>query len=75
MPMGDGFFGTNAQGSQTQEYCKFCYVNGVFTEPSLTLQDMVYRSIEQMKKELSLPEEQAKVIAVTTIPQLKRWKR
>lgn len=75
MPLGPDFFGTQYDGSQTQEYCKFCYIEGKFTNPSLTLKEMIQISVDHMKKELKLPEEQAKGIAVSTIPELKRWKK
>jgi hypothetical protein len=32
--------GTNADGSLSQEYCSYCYVNGSFVNPDMTLDEM-----------------------------------
>ena len=31
-------WGTNADDSKTQEYCRFCFQNGKFTNPDLTME-------------------------------------
>ena len=31
-------YGTNADGSLNDEYCKDCFQNGEFTEPDITLE-------------------------------------
>ncbi|MEO8581416.1 MAG: zinc ribbon domain-containing protein [Patescibacteria group bacterium] len=74
MPLGEGFFGTNANGSLTQEYCKFCFQLGKFTHPELTIPDMIRMSVKNMVEELHLDEDKAKTLAESFIPQLKRWK-
>lgn len=73
MPMAEGFFGTNADGSESQEYCKFCWQNGEFTNPNQTLQQMIDLSVENMTQELKMPEPQARTLANEYIPKLKRW--
>ena len=73
MPLGAGFFGTNADGSETQEYCKFCFLEGEFTRPNLTLAQMIDMSVENMTHELKMPEEKARELATSFIPTLKRW--
>ncbi len=75
MPLDKGFYGTNADGSETQEYCKFCYVAGAFVEPALTLDDMLKKSISHMTRVLRLTPEKAKQAAHEMIPNLKRWKK
>lgn len=74
MPLADGFFGTFKGGAETQEFCKFCYQEGEFLQPELTVEDMIQMSIDNMTQDLSMPEEKAQKLAQTFIPNLKRWK-
>ena len=75
MPIGPGLYGTNANGTDNQDYCKFCYQNGVFTEPELTLEEMIKKSIHHMMVERQFQEERAEVMARAVIPNLKRWRK
>ncbi|HTM68656.1 MAG TPA: zinc ribbon domain-containing protein [Candidatus Binatia bacterium] len=75
IPMDAVFLGTAADGSPVQDYCKFCYQNGAFTEPALTMQDMVAKSVSHMTRVLHLPPEKAKELAAATIPKLGRWQK
>lgn len=75
MPLGEGYYGTNADGNSNQEYCTFCWQNGTYTNPNQTLEGMIEISIENMKKEVGLPEDKARTLANSFIPQLKRWKQ
>lgn len=74
MPLDSGFYGTTSEGLPETEYCKFCYQNGAFTEPDLHLNQMVDRSVEQMVSEHVVSPEQARGLAQSTIPHLKRWR-
>jgi hypothetical protein len=74
MPLTPEFFGTNANGTPNADYCKFCYVNGAFVEPDLTLDAMIKKSVRQMMDELKFEEERAEVMANAVIPSLKRWR-
>ncbi|MEK6823413.1 MAG: zinc ribbon domain-containing protein [Nanoarchaeota archaeon] len=65
-------WGTNADDSKTQEYCRFCFQNGKFTNPDLTMEKVIEKSVELSKK-LWMPEDKAREIANNTIPKLKRW--
>ena len=73
MPLAHGFYGTEQDGSDNHEYCKFCYERGAFTSPDLTLQGMVDLSVLHMMKELQFPEETARQMSESIIPHLKRW--
>jgi hypothetical protein len=76
MPLGAvGSFGTNADGTEQGEYCKFCFRDGVFTEPDLSLDNMIARSVDHMTSELDLDKAQAESLAHDVIPKLKRWSR
>lgn len=73
MPLGEGFYGTNADETPNTEYCKFCFFDGHFTEPDLTLPEMIARSREQMITELDFAPDRADELTANTIPQLARW--
>jgi hypothetical protein len=65
-------FGTNADGSKNKDYCGYCYQDGKFTEPTITMEKMIEKCVGIMKQ-IKVPEmqiEQAKKF----IPTLKRWK-
>jgi hypothetical protein len=67
-------FGTDENASKVNDYCNFCFQNGKFTAPDMTLQQMQDLSASCMVKYVGTPEDQAKEIATNFIPTLKRWK-
>ena len=42
--------GTEKDGSKSTIYCKFCYQNGEFTDPDITLEAMKRHVGEELKK-------------------------
>ena len=68
-------FGTEKDGSQSQEYCCYCYQNGSFEGGETTLEEMI-----EVCASISLEEgyaktlEEAKAHYQTVLPTLKRWK-
>jgi len=66
-------FGTNADDSQNQEYCQYCFQNGKFTEPNTTMEQMIGKCVGIMRQ-MKTPEAQIKQTK-TFIPMLKRWKK
>lgn len=74
MPLGEGFFGAEADGTtQNKEFCKYCYQNGAYTQPNITLPEMIGISVKQMTRTHQMFENQARRRAETIIPTLKRW--
>ncbi|NPV92764.1 MAG: transcriptional regulator [Firmicutes bacterium] len=65
--------GTNSDGGRNESYCYFCYRNGSFTMPGITMERMIDKvaNMISMKKNLALA--QSKQIAASTIPTLARW--
>ncbi|MDN3656590.1 zinc ribbon domain-containing protein [Ferruginibacter paludis] len=63
--------GTEKDGSKSNEYCKYCYQQGAFINPNMTLKDMTSLVITQMEK----MNVDSKIIdmAVSSLPNLKRW--
>jgi hypothetical protein len=64
-------FGTDADGSQNEEYCTYCFQYGNFVPLDSTMEQVIEKSVEAMRK-MKMAEtiiEQTKLI----IPTLKRW--
>jgi len=69
----DSMLGTEKDGSKNQDYCKYCYKDGAFVNPDMTLKEMT-EFVQKKMKELHID---APVISnvVQTLPFLKRWKQ
>lgn len=65
-------YGKKADGSQSYEYCKYCYQNGAFTQPDLTKEQMIEANIKFMVK-FGMSEEEARALGTKLLPTLKRW--
>jgi hypothetical protein len=76
MPMKDNRdFGSNANGERNDEYCHFCYQNGVFTDPELTLDKQIEKLVSIATGKMGMSVDLARETAKTVLPTLKRWKR
>lgn len=65
-------FGTNVDGTKNRDFCGYCFQRGEFTQPDISLEEMVAMCVSIMR-DRNLSDEvidQAKIM----IPQLKRWK-
>ena len=64
--------GTEKDGSKSPEYCKYCYQQGAFTTPGMTMKEMSSLVVTQMEK----MKFDSKTIdmTVSSLPYLKRWK-
>jgi hypothetical protein len=67
-------FGTNADGSKNEEYCRYCYQGGKFTDEGITMEEKIAKNIA-IAKQMGMDEEMAKNLANETIPNLKRWQK
>ena len=65
--------GLNADGSLNDEYCFYCFENGAFTKPDMTLPEMIANSVHHAERKMGMSLEQAEVMANAVIPGLKRW--
>lgn len=73
MPIGlDHVKGSEKDGSKSNNYCIYCYENGSFKDPKITLGQMI-SSVETQMEKMNLP---GKLIeaSVSKIPKLSRWK-
>jgi hypothetical protein len=64
--------GTEKDGSKSKEYCMYCYKDGAFTNPGISLDTMR----KHVKKQMQNMKMDAPTIAwvESTLPYLKRWK-
>lgn len=76
MPMrADETYGTNADGSKNEDYCKYCFENGAFTS-EMTMDEMIEVCVQPMASaNADMSEEQAWSMMREFFPTLKRWKQ
>lgn len=77
MPMGDTnkLYGTNADGSKNEDYCKYCFENGKFTFKG-TMKEMIEVCVPHMvAANPNINEKEARKIMFEWFPTLKRWKK
>jgi hypothetical protein len=67
-------FGTESNGNYANDFCHFCYANGVFTEPGISFQVMLNRCTEMLADQGIVPEFHARVMMTEVLPNLKRWR-
>ncbi|MFH1210186.1 MAG: zinc ribbon domain-containing protein [archaeon] len=67
-------FGTNKDESKSKEYCFHCFQAGRFLDEGITLKDKIEKNVK-FGKMMGMPEEQARKMASTILPKLKRWKK
>ncbi len=75
MPMDDpALRGTEADGTPSPHYCKYCYEKGAFTQ-NMTMEEMIdFCAVTMAKANPGMSEEQAKAQMRTFFPKLLRWK-
>jgi hypothetical protein len=73
MPLGEEYYGTNEDNTYSEDYCKYCFMKGKFTQPHLTCDEMIKESANHMIRELKMPHTEAIKLATLFIPTLKRW--
>ncbi|WFR63157.1 zinc ribbon domain-containing protein [Paenibacillus amylolyticus] len=66
-------FGTEADGGTTREYCIYCYKDGKFAQPGITLEGMTEMCTTILKEE-GMDEESARSMLRNQLPFLKRWR-
>lgn len=76
MPMDNpDCFGTEEIGLRNNDYCIHCYENGKFTDPNITMEEMIDLVIDIMVEKTKMPKGEAEQIARSFIPTLKRWNK
>jgi hypothetical protein len=75
MPLGKPEdFGTDKAGYRVNDYCHYCFANGVFTDPTITMQAMLDKCVAIMAQQGVMPEPRARALMMDVFPRLKRWR-
>ena len=72
MPLEDAIIGRNKDGTLNEEYCKWCYADGIYTYSNMD--DLIDVCVGEMVKE-GFTEDQARAHMKQTLPKLDYWKR
>lgn len=76
MPLSDEtLIGTNTDGSKNNEFCIHCYVNGAYTNPNITIDQMTEKVIGALIDKNIMDDTTARTMVPSWLPQLKRWKK
>lgn len=67
-------FGTDQAGYRVNDFCRYCFVNGSFTEPDITMQAMEDKCVSVMASQGIMPARQARALMADVLPRLKRWR-
>jgi hypothetical protein len=67
-------FGTNANGSKSEEYCFHCFQNGEFLDEGITLEGKISKNVK-FAVQMGMSEDEAWKLASEVLPKLKRWKK
>ena len=67
-------FGTSDEGDKNEEYCRYCFQEGEFTNPGISKEEMIEKLVGMANK-MGKSEEEAKKMAEEIIPTLKRWQQ
>ena len=72
IPLYDKYKGTNSDSTLSDEYCKYCFENGEFTEER-TLEEEVEHLIPMYIDDRDISVEQARIELMKLLSPLKRW--
>ena len=65
-------FGRTAEGFRQNDYCCYCYDDGAFTQPGITMEGMIAFSASMVAEQMG--EAEARALHEAVIPMLKRWR-
>lgn len=75
MPMGstDEIYGTNADGSKNEAFCKYCFDKGAYTFNG-TMEEMIEICVPHvLAAHAEMSADEARSMMKTYFPKLKRW--
>ena len=77
-PMNEDLYGSNADGSKSKDYCKYCWVDGAYGKPDETMEEMIESGLPWRIKSEKNPDgypdaETAKSEMTKFFSTLKRW--
>ena len=65
-------FGTDATGHRVNDYCWYCYQNGAYTNPGITLEGMIDLGADILVQR-GMAEVEARAMLSDVLPGMKRW--
>ena len=71
MPMSDEHFGSEKDGSKSEDYCSYCYQDGEFTT-DISMEEMIDYSAPKAAEATGMSEEAARKMCEDMFPHLKR---
>lgn len=75
MPLGKPEdFGTDQIGYRVNAFCRHCYADGAFTEPAISMQEMLDKCVSVMAEHGIMPAAQARALMADVLPRLERWR-
>jgi Putative zinc ribbon domain len=66
-------FGTARNGLRVNDYCLYCYADGAFTNPTITMDEMTDICVGALVKQ-GMPAHRARTLMAGTLPTLTRWR-
>ncbi|MBW2971953.1 zinc ribbon domain-containing protein [Candidatus Woesearchaeota archaeon] len=66
--------GTEKNGDKSEEYCRFCYLDGKLVDEGITMEQKIEKNVEIARKR-GVSESAARDLANRTLPNLRRWKK
>ncbi|MBQ3106323.1 MAG: TipAS antibiotic-recognition domain-containing protein [Eggerthellaceae bacterium] len=69
-----GLRGTEADGSASADFCKFCYDHGDFTAQGVTMDEFIEATAPMEAEALGVSLDEAVSLMATLLPHLKRWR-
>ena len=72
MPMSNEHFGSEKDGSKSEDYCSYCYQDGEFTT-DISMEEMIDYSAPKAAEATGMSEEAARKMCEDMFPHLKRW--
>lgn len=75
MPMPEpDLHGTEADGSPSQDFCRYCYDHGDFTAAGVTMDEFIEATAPMEAEALGISRDEAVSLMATLLPHLKRWR-
>lgn len=75
MPIPDAeIHGTEADGSKSDDFCKYCYQNGDFVAKDVNMDEYIEATADMEAEALGISREDAVSLMGTLLPHLKRWR-
>ena len=68
-------FGTMADGWRQNEFCHYCFAQGRFLQPDVTLDEMIEFVVKPMVQASGMDEGAARAVAEEMLPNLSRWRK